>query len=167
MSLWVTGGGCHEADAHWDDCAVVPLCGSSPCDIPARRYRRLARPRRAPRGTSRAIREGDRDPAEGRDERLLRDAPANAESAIRRRAARVRGLPHPHQLPGQAPPLLQARRCLLRRKCRADGSSGHAAARSVSTNDANHVAPPKAVLDGVAVVAEDAPMLWNPDAAGA
>jgi len=37
----------------------------------------------------------------------------------------------------------------------------------VSTNDANPFAPPKAVLDGVAVVAEDAPMLWNPDAAGA
>jgi len=37
----------------------------------------------------------------------------------------------------------------------------------VSTNDANPFAPPKAVLEGVAVVAEDAPMLWNPDAAGA
>ena len=37
----------------------------------------------------------------------------------------------------------------------------------MSTNDANPFAPPKAVLDGVAVVAEDAPMLWNPDAAGA
>lgn len=37
----------------------------------------------------------------------------------------------------------------------------------MSTNDANPFAPPKAVLEGVAVVAEDAPMLWNPDAAGA
>ena len=35
------------------------------------------------------------------------------------------------------------------------------------STDANPFAPPKAVLDGVAVVAEDAPMLWNPDAAGA
>ena len=35
------------------------------------------------------------------------------------------------------------------------------------STDANPFAPPKAALDGVAVVAEDAPMLWNPDAAGA
>ena len=33
--------------------------------------------------------------------------------------------------------------------------------------DVNPFEPPKAALDGVAVVAEDAPMLWNPDAAGA
>jgi len=33
--------------------------------------------------------------------------------------------------------------------------------------DVNPFEPPKAALDGVAVVAEDAPLLWNPDAAGA
>ena len=31
----------------------------------------------------------------------------------------------------------------------------------------NPFEPPKAALDGTAVVAEDAPALWNPDAAGA
>jgi len=33
--------------------------------------------------------------------------------------------------------------------------------------DVNPFEPPKAALDGVAVVAEEAPVLWNPDAAGA
>jgi len=36
----------------------------------------------------------------------------------------------------------------------------------VST-DVNPFEPPKAALDGVAAIAEDAPVLWNPDAAGA
>jgi len=35
------------------------------------------------------------------------------------------------------------------------------------SNNVNPFEPPKAALDGVAVVAEDAPVLWNPDAAGA
>ena len=35
------------------------------------------------------------------------------------------------------------------------------------STDVNPFEPPKAALDGVAAIAEDAPVLWNPDAAGA